>query len=309
LERLWQQGGKLGLAVSGGPDSLAMLLLAEAAIPGQFEVATVDHGLRPEAKGECAMVARICSERGIPCAILPVLVHRGNLQEQAREARYAAMAEWCEGRGLMALATAHHADDQAETLVMRLNRGSGLVGLAGVRETVYIEELEIEIIRPLLGFRRAELVQVVEMAGIEAARDPSNEDESFDRVKVRKALADADWLDPIAWAQSASHLAESEETLDYLAHQAWCECAHYEGELIRVKYQGWRAVQRRFLERGIRELGGAPRGGDVTRLLNQLEKGIHGNGGNVAGVLVVYEYKPGQGASWVFRREPPRRNS
>src|SRR5690349_19015601 len=80
LARLWS-GDRLGLAVSGGPDSLAMLLLAEAAIPGQFEVATVDHGLRPESIAECAFVESICRERGVPCAVLSVSVDDdGNLQ-------------------------------------------------------------------------------------------------------------------------------------------------------------------------------------------------------------------------------------
>src|SRR6187399_3479258 len=84
LARVWPDGGRLGLAVSGGPDSLAMLLLAEAAIPGQFEVATVDHGLRPESARECAKVAEICAGRAIDCAMLAVTVSGGNLQAGAR---------------------------------------------------------------------------------------------------------------------------------------------------------------------------------------------------------------------------------
>jgi tRNA(Ile)-lysidine synthase len=89
LARLWSDGGRLGLAVSGGPDSLAMLLLAEAAIPGRFEVATVDHGLRAESAAECAMVVAICAARGIACTVLTVSVARGNVQSEARKARYA----------------------------------------------------------------------------------------------------------------------------------------------------------------------------------------------------------------------------
>src|SRR6187549_3401264 len=98
LERLWPEGGKLGLAVSGGPDSMAMLVLAEATIPGQFEVATVDHGLRTESAGECAMVEQVCTERDISCAVLQVAVGQGNLQEQARLARYEALEAWSHDR-------------------------------------------------------------------------------------------------------------------------------------------------------------------------------------------------------------------
>src|SRR6187551_645510 len=79
LSRLWPEGGRLGLAVSGGPDSLAMLLLAQAALPGQFEVATVDHGLRPQSADECAMVAALCKRGEIECAVRKVSVSSGNL--------------------------------------------------------------------------------------------------------------------------------------------------------------------------------------------------------------------------------------
>ena len=91
LSRLWPEDGRLGLAVSGGPDSLALLLLAEATIPGRFEVATVDHGLRAASAEECAMVAQVCAERGIPCSTLAVTLASGNVQSEARKARYAAL--------------------------------------------------------------------------------------------------------------------------------------------------------------------------------------------------------------------------
>src|SRR6187399_1345213 len=78
LSRLWPEDGRLGLAVSGGPDSLALLLLAEATIPGRFEVATVDHGLRAASADECAMVAQVCAERDIPCSTLAVALASGN---------------------------------------------------------------------------------------------------------------------------------------------------------------------------------------------------------------------------------------
>src|SRR3569833_2120210 len=133
LAQIWPHGERLGLAVSGGPDSLALLLLAKAAIPERVEAATVDHGLRPESAREAAMVAELCAAYGIPHRILTVKVARGNLQDKARAARYAALGNWMAERGLSALATAHNADDQAETLLMRLNRGFGEDGHAGVR--------------------------------------------------------------------------------------------------------------------------------------------------------------------------------
>jgi len=301
LDRLWPGGGRLGLAVSGGPDSMAMLLLAHAAIPGQFEVATVDHGLRPAAKDECALVERACAERGIPCETLRVEVGEGNLQEQAREARYSALAAWAESRDLRAVATAHHADDQAETLLMRLNRGSGVAGLAGVREQGFLDPpyFERPLVRPLLTFRRTELANVVTAAGIEAAQDPSNGDDRFDRVRIRKALAEAPWLDPLALTRTASHLADADDALHEFAIFLWSQHVRRKGDIVSFYPLAPRIMRLRIVERIIRELGGEPRGSEVARLLDRLEEG---ETANLAGVLATIE-----GNEWLFRPEPPRR--
>lgn len=299
LERLLPDGERFGLAVSGGPDSVAMLLLAQAAVPDRFEVATVNHGLRPEAAQECELVARHCKARGLPCTILEVQVAPGNVQERAREARYAALAEWARGRGLGAVATAHHADDQAETLLMRLNRGSGVAGLAGVREQAVWDgsNAGLRVIRPLLGFRRSELAEVV--AGVEVARDPSNEDVRFDRVRIRKALADTPWLDPPTVARSAAHLADAEEALQWATDRAWSEHVTIGQDSLRFRPGLPREITMRIVSRAVGAFGDIARGKDVARLIERLEGG---KGGNLAGVLVTVEDD-----EWVFRREPARR--
>ena len=300
LDRLWPEGGNLGLAVSGGPDSMAMLLLAHAAVPGKFEVATVDHGLRPEAKDECALVVAACEARGMSCEVLTVEVARGNLQEQARESRYAALADWAHSRDLRAVATAHHADDQAETLLMRLNRGSGVAGLAGVRERGFLDPptFELPVIRPLLAFRRADLASVLLAQDVMVAHDPSNDDDRFDRVRLRKVLAEADWLDPLALARSASHLADAEDALQEFAIALWSQHVRHHGDGIAFYPLAPRIMRLRIIERIIRELGGEPRGSEVARLLDRIEAG---QSANLAGILATVE-----GNQWLFRPEPPR---
>ena len=299
LDRLNPGGGKIGLAVSGGPDSMAMLLLAHAAIPGQFEVATVNHGLRPEAADECALVAAACAERGVACAVLEVALRPGNLQAMAREARYAALCGWADMNGLRQIATAHHIDDQAETLLMRLNRGSGVAGLSGVQELHWPFGFDAGVIRPVLDFRRSELEAIVAASGLVTVQDPSNADDRFDRVRIRKALAAADWLDPVAVAKSARHLTEAYAALQDYALLLWGSHVVQAGPAFRLAPTTLREMNRRLVAAIMDRMGGRPRGGDVARLLNRLERG---EGGNVGGVLATVE-----GDQWVFRPEPPRR--
>src|SRR5262249_6924657 len=146
---------RIGVAVSGGPDSLALLLLVAAARPGQVEAATVDHGLRSEAHEEAATVGRWCGGLGVPHAILTARwteVPETAIQERARAQRYGLLGFWAKERGLAALATGHQADDQAETLLMRLARGSGVRGLAGMRPRSVAPGSHVRLIRPLLGW-------------------------------------------------------------------------------------------------------------------------------------------------------------
>ena len=301
LGRLNAGGGRIGLAVSGGPDSMAMLLLAGRAISGGFEVATVDHGLRREAAGECALVARACAERSIPCAVLKVEVPPGNVQAMARAVRYRALADWAGARDLAAIATAHHADDQAETLLMRLNRGSGLAGLAGVREiaTAAGDLHVIPLIRPLLRFRRAELHGVVERAGVAAVADPSNSDDRFDRVRIRKAIAESDWLDPLALSASASFLAEAEETVEFVAALSQAQRVRRWGDEARYRPTADRTLDLRLVGKIIAMIGRPVRGGEVARLIERLQRG---ESGNLGGVLASVE-----SGEWHFCPEPPRR--
>lgn len=205
-------GAPIGVAVSGGPDSAALLLLMHACFAGRVFAATVDHQLRAEAAQEAQLVARLCFERHIPHSILvPAAPITGNLQSAARTARYALLADWANVHQCAHIATAHHADDQLETVLMRLARGSGVGGLSGVRA------VNGRIIRPLLNFTKSELIEICEAAGITAVQDPSNRDLDFDRVRMREWLAVSPGpLSAAAAVRSASALAEASEALDWM---------------------------------------------------------------------------------------------
>ena len=306
LSRVWPEGtrdpaAKLGVAVSGGPDSLALLLLAAAARPAAVCAATVDHKLRPESAAEATEVARICAQMGVPHVILGVNVGDGNVQAEARAARYAALAEWMERENLAALASAHHADDQAETLLMRLNRASGVAGLAGVRERAPVPGAPSQLlIRPVLSWRRADLAAVVAEAGLTAANDPSNHNEAFDRVRLRKALAGAEWIDVEAVAQSAAHLADADAALDWAAAREFSEGVSREPMGILYKPTAPRAVALRVVARIVEMLDGEPaRGGAIARVFDSL---IARQPASI-GALVV---RPMPGG-WSFSRAPQRR--
>ncbi|HEX5184525.1 MAG TPA: tRNA lysidine(34) synthetase TilS [Allosphingosinicella sp.] len=275
LRALLPEADRIGLAVSGGPDSLALLLLAAAARPGRVAAATVDHGLRPEAAAEADFVASTCSELGVPHAILRASVKpAASVQAQARSARYEALAGWAAVEGIAAVLTAHHQDDQAETLMMRLARGAGVGGLAGIRAASEIAGLVV--CRPLLGWRRETLRALVASAGLRPVADPSNEDERYDRVRMRRNLAESSWLDSAALARSAAALAEAEQALDWAADRLAGERVREEGEGLRLDPSGLPPeLLRRLVLLCLCRIDpeAAPRGEQVTALLGTLHAG------------------------------------
>ena len=176
----------LGVAVSGGGDSMALLYL----LAGQagLRAVTVDHGLRAAAAGEAAAVGAVCARIGIPHDTLQWRwTGTGNLSDAARRGRIALIADWAKGHGLATIALGHTADDQAETFLMRLARGSGVDGLSGMarqRQTAGVTWL-----RPLLDISRADLRAYLQRRGVPWFDDPTNDDAAYQRVRARAVLA------------------------------------------------------------------------------------------------------------------------
>ena len=217
----------LVLAVSGGPDSTALLVLASRWAnrlkrAPKLTAVTVDHGLRPEAAREAAAVKRLSRMLGVPHRT----VHwRGRkpktgLQEAAREARYRLLSEAALRAGSWHILTAHTLDDQAETVLFRLARGSGLTGLAGMASALPLpvgNESAIFLVRPLLRVPKQRLVATLEAAGIGYSEDPGNQDPRFTRPRLRALLPHLarEGLDARSLARLAARVRRAEGTIEF----------------------------------------------------------------------------------------------
>ena len=307
LDVLIDPNAPVGLAVSGGPDSLALLALAAAARPGLVEAATVDHALRSEAAAEAEMVAKVAKTLGVPHRTLRVEWARkpeSAIQERARVERYRLLGGWAREQDLCALVTAHHLDDQAETFMMRLARGAGVGGLAGMRRLAPVPGVDLKLLRPLLGWRRVELEQICSDFGLNPIDDPSNSDEQFERVRVRRGLADAEWINSRAVASSAQNLADADGALRWATTRAWERSVTEDGDaLLFVPDDTPREIRRRIVLRAIGRLAtegkaGDLRGRELERVLGALSSG---GKATMRGVLCA------GGLQWRFTKAPPRK--
>ncbi|USG62704.1 tRNA lysidine(34) synthetase TilS [Sneathiella marina] len=184
---------RLAVAVSGGSDSMALALLARhwaAENSVDLEILTVDHGLRPASKQEAVTVGGWMKLLDLPHASL---VWDGphptsGIQNAAREARYRLMAAYCKARNIQVLLLGHQLEDQLETFLMRFSKGSGLEGLASMREES--QQFGIRLLRPLLGFKRQELRDFLTEEKQSWLDDPSNENPQFTRTQIGPILSD-----------------------------------------------------------------------------------------------------------------------
>ena len=217
------RGKPVLLAVSGGADSMALLGLAAQVLSGPLWVASVDHGLRTGARAEAELVADFAARLGLPHKILDWYGDKpdSRIQEAARNARYELLLVHARQLGATHLVTAHHGDDQAETVLFRLLRGSGPGGLAGMRG----ERLRGGLVhaRPLLAVPKARLLATCRAHGWPFAEDPSNRAEKFARVRIRRILAalEPEGLSREILAKLAQRSAKIEDALAAQTEVLW----------------------------------------------------------------------------------------
>lgn len=217
-------GKAIAIALSGGPDSLALLALAARWAKRRRDVSliafTVDHGLRAASAAEAKKAGEMAAALGVRHRILKWKGEKptSGIQAAARDARYALLLKACREAGAGDLLVAHHLEDQAETFLLRLARGSGVDGLSAMPASRFLstEAPPVRLLRPLLDLPRARLAATVAKARLTPILDPSNEDERFDRVKARKALAllGSLGLDVSRLARTAGQMARAREALE-----------------------------------------------------------------------------------------------
>ena len=220
LFRPFENARGILLAVSGGPDSVALMLIAAKwasllAAPPSISVATVDHRLRESAAREAEMAASWAIAFSLPHTILvwDEAKPKSRIQERAREARYALLFQHAARIGANYVMTAHHADDQAETILFRLLRGSGISGLAGMERVS--ERNGLILARPLLAYAKAELVAFCAAKAHPYIEDPSNDDPAYARTRLRRlgSLLASEGLDRAALLRLGRRAARAEAAL------------------------------------------------------------------------------------------------
>jgi tRNA(Ile)-lysidine synthase len=320
--------GAIAVAVSGGGDSVALMhLLAGFAKARKLQphvVLTVDHGLRKSSAADAKKVAAWAKALGLKAH---VLTWRGKkprtgIEAAAREARYALMGAWLVKHGIASLHVAHTMDEQAETFLLRLARGSGLDGLAAMRAVAPwpVSGFESLIVRrPLLGIGRADLRAHLQAVGQPWLEDPMNDDYAFDRIKIRKAagvLAEAG-LSSARIAAAAAHLSRARAALETVTEAVLVRAVRTVDEAVLLDPAAITAAPR---EVGLRALSAVlmavsgqpyrPRFEGLERLFDRIGTGELGAGATLHGCHISpapKAYRAGTAALLLVRRENPRK--
>mgnify|MGYP003669880285 CR=1 FL=1 len=235
-----ENGEDIAVAVSGGADSMALCHALSRMHSGHVYAITVDHGLRPEARVEAEYVAQVFVEHGNLSHHILTWAHddapHARVQEQARAARYALMAGFMREKGVRCLFLGHHMDDQAETFLFRLAKGSGLDGLSCMAARAAFDDGGVFLCRPMLSLPKADMVAYCAAQGIEYIDDPSNQSDKYARVRLRQSMEvlATEGLTPKRLSVTASRIARAREALDIMSDRAYNHLSKKNNERIEI---------------------------------------------------------------------------
>ncbi|MFZ5833957.1 MAG: tRNA lysidine(34) synthetase TilS [Pseudomonadota bacterium] len=292
----------LAVAVSGGADSMALLHLThrwrQAQAPqARLWALTVDHGLREAARAEAQQVSAFCRTLGIDHRILSWTGEKpkSDIQAAARRARYALMHEFCTRHGVRSLLLGHQLEDQAETFLLRLGRGSGVDGLSAMAPAM--DWMGVRYLRPLLGFSGQRLRATLDAAGQKWIEDPSNQDPRFMRVRMRAALAEfqAAGITPARLAATAQRMrrvraALERSVLDLMASAVQWDQAGYARLTLEALFDAPEEIGLRTLAQLLMAVGGQeypPRMQRLERLFEWLRRRPVMGGRTLAGCRIL----------------------
>jgi tRNA(Ile)-lysidine synthase len=293
------------VAVSGGGDSVAlMLLLAAYAKQSKLPppvVLTVDHGLRPDSAKDAKAVAKMAADAGLKAHVLTFkgVTPKSDIEAEARQARYRLMGEWLTANKLTALYVAHTMEDQAETFLLRLARGSGLDGLSAMRAVARFPLPgfdALRVVRPLLEFPRAGLRDYLKSKKQNWLEDPMNADPRFARSKLRASWPQLEALGLTAsrLADAADHLGRAREALEGMTDALLARAVKFDAEgglldSVRLKMAP-REVGLRVLAAVLSRVSDEsyrPRFGRLERLFDSIRDGTLGGGATLHGCIVA----------------------
>lgn len=275
-----------------------MMHMLHSLWPDDSVAITMDHQLRAESRDEAQHVAHLAQKIGLPHDIItPETPITGNVQSQARQWRYAALEQARQQYNCQYIATAHHADDQLETVMMRLARGAGLNGLCAIRPVNGV------IIRPLLFAKKAELIAYCDAHALPYIHDPSNIEMRFDRVAMRNALQGFDQIEPDRLAMSMKALQDSSDALDWtVAQLAKSHIVLGRDGYILDEWHFPHEILRRLIIHILELI--APEKSHNNAKLNGFISTLHrGEQAMIGDILAI----PGE--KWLFKKAPPRRLS
>lgn len=283
---------KIVAAISGGSDSMALCVLLERFIKeygGELYCITIDHNLRAESSQEANKVGQILNSLAIKHKIIPWLgtKPKANIQEKARLARYELLTDYCQEHNIPYLSTGHQKNDQAENFIIRAEHGSGVYGLSGIPRIG--EFNNIKTIRPLLDFKKSELQEYLKSQNIEWIEDPSNLDEKFTRVKIRKILNQyPEWVDKLATV--SDNLARVKECVEYLLNKTMNELVEFCTEHISIKINDFNELPQEIKFRMLMKIlqnSKPARGERIERLIEKIASGPNFKASTLSGCLIT----------------------